>query len=497
MKTSSWLIALLLVLAATAHAQTPPRNVLFIVVDDLRPEFGAYGATYIDSPNLDALAQSGMRFDRAYCQQAVCSPSRSSVMTGARPDTTQVWDLTTHFRTAMPNVVTMSQYFKNRKNYHARAIGKIYHDDLQDNPSWSEPALIFGGGPYALQVNKDANAVGKGPPFESAPNVNDDVYEDGKTAEAAVQLLDTINPSVTQKPFFLAVGFAKPHLPFSSPKRFWDKYEPANIELAPNDAPPENAPEYAIKVNAELRGYSGIPVTAYGEPLPDNTARQLKHGYYAAISYVDAQIGKVLTKLDQLGLRQNTIVVLWGDHGYKLGEHASWCKHTNCENDTRVPLIIAAPGLVTPGSSTKKIVELVDLYPTLLDLAGGGAWSKPAHLEGLSFKPLIDNPNDATITWKEAAFSQYPRTEKLTPGSPVKTDLMGYTMRTARYRFTDWQDLDQPGGINATELYDHQTDPQENTNLALDPAKAGLVNSLRTKLNAGWQSVRDAVPPTP
>ncbi|HUR59112.1 MAG TPA: sulfatase, partial [Opitutaceae bacterium] len=423
------LIALALFVAARA-ADTARPNILFIAVDDLRPEFGAYGADYIKSPNLDRIAKSGITFNRAYCQQAVCSPTRSSLMTGTRPDTTKVWDLVTHFRAALPNVVTLGQHFKNN-GYFVQGMGKIYHGGYDDAPTWSVPwetprAVAYGlpqnlarnqgqpaGEPDGAapkkkgggkkqdgKAKKAATPPGsRGPAFEGA-DVPDNTFQDGKVAELAVTTLRTLKSK--SEPFFLAVGFVKPHLPFVSPKKYWDLYDPAKIKLAPNKYRPKDAPEYAIQAGGEMRAYHGIPAG----PIPDDLARQLKHGYYAAISYMDAQVGKVLDELDRLGLREKTIVILWGDHGWKLGEHDAWCKHSNVENDTNVPLILSVPKMKNAGAHTKALVEFVDIYPTLSELAG---LPLPNHLEGSSFKPLLDNPDRP---WKAAAFSQYPRSQK-------------------------------------------------------------------------------------
>lgn len=483
-------------LAATAAAAAARPNVLFIAVDDLRPEFGAYGAGYIKSPNLDRLARAGVTFERAYCQQAVCSPSRTSLMTGTRPDTNKVWDLETHFRKALPDVVTLGQHFK-ANGYFVQGMGKIYHGGFDDPPTWSVPwQTPRAGGAYAKPENialtqrpaepapegvkkskkaeaKAAKRGPRGPAFE-AGDVPDDFYTDGKTAELAVQTLREI--ARKPQPFFLAVGFSKPHLPFVSPKKYWDLYDRSKIQLAPNRFRPKDAPDYAIQPGGELRSYHGIPEGS----IPDELARELKHGYYAAISYLDAQVGRLLDELERQGLMQKTIIVLWGDHGWKLGEHDAWCKHSNCENDTNAPLLLAAPGLKHAGAKSKALVEFVDIYPTLCDLAG---LPVPAHVEGTSFKPVLESPGRA---WKPAAFSQYPR------GVAGKA-LMGYSMRTDRYRFTVWVQRQDHSKVEAIELYDHQTDPQENVNLARQPAQAALVEKLMVQWRAGW---RGALPPT-
>ena len=480
-------------------------NVLFIVVDDLRPELGCYGVAHIKSPNIDRLARRGLLFSRAYCQQAVCSPSRSSVLTGARPDTTKVWDLVTHFRAAMPDVVTLGQHFKQH-GYFVQGMGKIFHGGYDDEPTWSvkwqtpkapryalpenvaldarrnevdpdDPAPAAGGS--AAGRRDDTSAArrnSRGPAFEGA-DVPDSFFQDGKVADLAIETLRGFRKK--PEPFFLAVGFIKPHLPFVSPKKYWDLYDPAKIALAPNPFRPKGAPEFAILPGGELRAYHGVP----DGTIPPDLARQLRHGYYASVSYMDAQVGRVLDELDRLGLRDNTIVVLWGDHGWKLGEHDAWCKHSNVENDTNAPLIVAAPGMKRPGSRTNALVEFVDIYPTLSELAG---LPLPGHLEGTSVKPLLDDP---TRPWKSAAFSQYPR-------NAAGTRLMGYSMRTDRYRFTVWVEQKDPSKVGATELYDHQVDPQENVNIAGEASQAALVERLMRQWKAGWKGARPGVATT-
>jgi arylsulfatase A-like enzyme len=499
-------VALFTATLGLSAAQPAPRpSVLFIAVDDLRPELGCYGKEYIKSPNIDRLAKAGMVFNRAYCQQAVCSPTRSSLMTGTRPDTTKVWDLITHFRTALPEVVTLGQHFKEN-GYFVQGMGKIYHGGYDDPKTWSTPWGTPKATPYALPENLKLNqrqfegepddaiapkakktkapATGagkldettaakrnsRGPAYEGA-DVPDNTFQDGKVAELAVSTLQ--NLSKKQEPFFLAVGFIKPHLPFVSPKKYWDLYDASKIQLAPNKFRPVDAPDYAILPGNEMRAYYGIPEGS----IPDDLARTLKHGYYAAVSYMDAQVGKVLDELDRLGLRENTIVILWGDHGWKLGEHDAWCKHSNCENDTNAPLILSAPGMKNLGTHTNALVEYVDVYPTLSELAG---LPLPKHLEGLSFKPVLEDP---ARSWKTAAFSQYPRSAGKANGSA----LMGYAMRTDRYRFVVWVSRTDHSKVDAIELYDHQTDPQENTNIAKQPANTELVQRLMAQWSKGWK----------
>ena len=452
-----------------APAKRP--NVLFIAVDDLRPELGCYGNPIIKSPNIDRLAKQGLQLNRAYCQQALCSPSRSSLLTGTRPDTTKVWNLSTHFRKALPDVVTLPQHFKNA-GYFTQGMGKLYHHGLDDPASWSVPTA-FPKAPVMRELQTDDPNATKGEkrgPAVGKVEVPDDALHDGELAGMAVAALRELKAKA--QPFFLGVGFIRPHLPFISPSKYWDLYDPAKIPLAPNPFPPKGAPPFAMaRGAAELRAYAGTPTVS---PLPDAFAREVKHGYYAAVSYVDAQVGRVLDELEKLGLRENTIVVLWGDHGWKLGEHQAWAKHSNVENDTRVPLLISVPGMKHAGQQSDALVELVDVYPTLADLAG---LPLPAHLEGRSFKPLFADPQQP---WKAAAFSQYPRTTG-------KVGRMGYSMRTERYRFTQWVDSKDHTKVQAVELYDHQTDPQENTNIADEPENAALVQTLKKQWAAGWE----------
>jgi iduronate 2-sulfatase len=471
-------------------AEAPPKrpNILFIAVDDLRPELGCYGVSSVKSPNIDRIAKAGIVFNRAYCQQAVCGPSRASVMTGARPDTTKVWDLQTHFRKAMPDVVTLGQHFKQH-GYFVQGMGKIYHGSLDDAATWSVPWQTPDAPTYALPENLKrqmaANPEGetpgtkptrkaktgfnsRGPAFESA-EVPDEAFADGMVADLAVKTLRSL--SGKPEPFFLAVGFVKPHLPFVAPKKYWDLYDPSQITLATNKFRPVDAPKYAVTPGAELRNYRGIPQGS----VPDELARQLKHGYHASISYSDAQIGKLLDELDRLGLTKDTIVILWGDHGWKIGEHDAWCKHSNTEDDTRAPLLLSVPGMKNSGTRTDALVEFVDIYPTLSGLAG---LPLPAHLEGTSFMPLLADPQ---LPWKSAAFSQYPR-------SSGGKNLMGYSMRTKNHRFTLWVDRKDRSKVAATELYDHRVDPQENHNLAAKPENADLVKELSAQLRAGWQA---------
>ncbi len=438
-------------------------NVLLIAIDDLRPELGCYGDKYIQSPNIDAFAATGRLFTRAYCQQAVCNPSRTSLMTGLRPDSIGVTHNHIHFRTNKPDVVTLSQHFM-RHGYHAQAIGKIYHgfladgtskttwDTLGDPPSWSVPATRFGPRYYYTEsgIDQAKQAFLKmyrprdpGPddwteklvfgPMTEAPDVSDETLHDGKVAAKAIETLGALKNS--KQPFFLAVGFIKPHSPFVAPKKYWDLYNPADIPIASQTTLPDGAPKIAGHRSGEIRRYTDQPNR--GE-ISESNQRRMKHGYYACISYVDAQLGKVLDALDANGLADNTIVVLFGDHGYHLGEHGLWGKTTNFELDTRVPLVIRVPGMQEAGKPTRALAELVDLYPTLAELA---KLPIPGDLEGTSLASVIANPDSAS---QEFAISQFPRGKK-----------MGYSLRTDRWRYTEWV---EGGQVIAQELYDHESD---------------------------------------
>ncbi|MDP6544617.1 MAG: sulfatase [Phycisphaerae bacterium] len=462
-------------LLAGAEKTAPRRNVLFIAVDDLRPQMGCYGDPHAVTPRMDRLAKHGMVFRRAYCQQAVCNPSRASLMTGRYPDTIKVWDLGTHFRKHMPNVVTLPQHFKNH-GYHTECIGKIYHDPrrFRDKPSWSVPEqLAFTRevrGKYVLKDNLRIYQPGGRPGKEKAAatecaDVPDNAYIDGRVADKAVQRLGVLRKQ--DKPFFLAVGFRRPHLPFSAPKKYWDMQKSQRIGKPANPTPPANVPKIALHDWRELRGYTDIPRSG---KLTDAQTANLRHGYYAAMSYVDAQIGRVLAELDRLDLRSRTVICLWGDHGWHLGEHGLWGKTTNFELDTRVPLIFAIPGQKTAGQSTRSLAEFTDIYPTLVELCELPAAES---LEGRSIIPVLKDP---TATVRKAAFSQFPRGR-----------IMGYSMRTDHYRYTEWRAL-KTGQVVARELYDHHTDAKEMVNIAADKEHQATADKLSKLLSAGWKA---------
>lgn len=466
-----WLTACSLLASTIATAQQQERkNVLFIIVDDMKPLLGCYGDSNARTPNIDRLAAGSRVFNRAYCQQAVCAPSRASFMTGRRPDQLKVWGLTQPFRRLHPNLQTLPQYFKGL-GYTTAAAGKIFHDPPahQDPASWSLPAVfgVTGNG----QGHKYALAEHTGQPKSVATEraaVDDSGYIDGKVAEAALNLLSGIK----DKPFFLAVGFRRPHLPFTAPDRYWQPFDGKTLPH-PDNSIPQHAPAIALHRSQELRGYTDIPDS--GAIAADKVSELLK-GYYAAVSYTDAQIGKLLDALEAHGLMEHTIVVLFSDHGFHLGEQGMWGKSTNFENAARVPLLIRAPGTVQHPGKTQAIAELVDLYPTLLELCG---LQIPGGLAGNSLVPAL---RDTAATVKTRAISQFIRPyEALSKESRISA--MGYSLRTARYRFTEWYDVNTHT-LMATELYDHQTDAAESINQAGEATYAGQVEQLHRELQA-------------
>ncbi len=486
--------AIFAVASSAAAAVTSARpNVLFIAVDDMRCELGCYGAKHVISPNLDRLAASGVLFTRAYCQQAVCNPSRVSLMTGLRPDTTKVWDLVTDFRTTIPEAVTLPQHFRQH-GYRAVAFGKIYHNTFPDAASWDEPTHNAQGVARYSEANqqrltshrkkmkakgKSADAIAKmrGPATEIQEQP-DSMNFDGKQTDDALLKLRELAAGAA--PFFLAVGYIRPHLPFITPKKYWDLYDRAKLPLASNGFLPRGAPPVAFGDRSlggfyELRGYldyADAP-SPFDRPLTEAQQRELRHGYYASVTFIDAQVGRLLDGLEQLDLARNTIVVLWSDHGWKLGEHGGWCKQTNYEIDTRAPLMIRAPGAKANGRPTRALAEFVDIYPTLCELA---AVPVPHVLEGQSLVPVLTGQKASV---KDAAFSQFPRRHE-------GRDYMGYAMRTDRHRYVEWIEK-TTGALAARELYDEERDPEENQNIADDPAEAANLRTLSERLWRGFR----------
>ena len=458
--------------SASSADQRP--NVLFIAVDDLRTSLGCYGDRLVKSPNIDRFAATARRFDHAYTQQAVCGPSRTSLLTGRLPDNTRVWHNRNLFRDTQPDIVTLPQHFRNH-GYRTVSLGKVFSGDERelDPASWSEPEILKQKG-WKNSALGDSGGKGKGPAWEAA-DVPDEGYADGKLARLAVERLTGLQNG--GKPFFLAVGFFKPHLPFNAPKRYWDLYDPATFDLKDDSQRVNGIPEHAHHSHRELGGYRDMPKD---EHLDAATTRTLRHGYHACVSYTDAQIGKLLAALDQLGLAQNTIVVLWGDHGWSLGEKDRWGKGTNFERDTRVPLLIRTPGLQAPGAAAAGLVELVDVFPTLAELASLPA---PQGLDGRSLVPMLADPQSPG---REAVLSQFAR-----PFSANTPEFMGYSLRTGTRRYTRW--ITWPAReLVAEELYDYTTGPStrregalwiEHQNLVAEPAQAALRTDLSQKLD--------------
>ena len=475
----AWFMVLGTLLSQSWGATHRP-NVLLIAIDDLRPALGCYDDRVAITPNIDRLASRGTVFNRAFCQQAVCSPSRLSLLTGRRPDTIRVWDLRTHFRDTLPDVATLPQHFKNN-GYHTHSLGKIYHGSgkpSKDPPSWSvEPRYDFVRDPrmrYALGKNLKGEGLKRS--AAEAADVADNVYIDGIVCDAATRTLAELKAS--KQPFFLAVGFRKPHLPFCAPQKYWDLYDRQKIPLPASDGHPQDAPELATRSWKELEGYSDIPNDG---TLTMQKVRELRHGYYACVSYVDALVGRLLDALTRLKLDENTVVILLGDHGYHLGEQGLWTKANNYELSTRVPLIVSVPEPPAVGTTTNALVEFVDVYPTLADICGLGV---PDGLEGISLKPLLtasDRP------WKKAVFSQYPRARD---GSRHRGhgDIMGYAVRTRRYRYIEWCECESKQVV-ARELYDHESDADEMRNVATQPKHAETIRELAGILDNGWKSV--------
>jgi iduronate 2-sulfatase len=483
-------------------------NILFIPVDDLRPDLGCYGNTSILSPNIDRLAADGLTFTRSYCQQAVCNPSRASLLTGLRPDSIQVWDLRTHFRDNVPDVITLPQFFK-QNGYTCIGLGKAFHNNDPDTISWSETPQNIEGFPFdpdAVYLNEenlnlqDAKkhrmiAAGrnridqlghwyvKAKATELA-DVDDDAYYDGAQTTVAISILNDL--AKEKKPFFLSVGYYRPHLPFNAPGKYWNLYDRTSLPLAHNQFTPVGSPAFAMHGDQELRSYDDCHDLPWPgeEPWDEARQRELLHGYYASVSYTDAQVGRLLDELDRLGIRENTIVVLWGDHGWKLGEHNGWCKQTNYEIDTRVPMIFSGYGVEAKAKKSRALTEFVDIYPTLCEMAG---LPIPGHLQGSSLVPLLSDPDK---TWKKAAFSQF-LLGRFGPPETREQERMGYAIRTDQYRYVEWyawdKELKKPGILLASELFDHETDPNENMNLANDSSYEQIKDALSLQLKQGWR----------
>jgi iduronate 2-sulfatase len=481
----------------------PHPNILFISVDDLRPELGCYGNEFVKTPNIDSFALDGMVFARAYCQTAVCAPSRASMMLGMRPDSTRVWHLGDEFRKINPDAVTMPQYF-SKYGYYTVNIGKIFHNYMPDSISWDEPDLrpfpygesenLLRDGEtfYVNRENQDiqrtrrdsmlairkityADGWNCGPVVEIGKGGDSD-YIDGAQTDLAIETLKRIKN--LDKPFYLALGYYRPHLPFAAPEKYWNLYDRAEIPLPPSPKPPVNSPAFALNSMYELRAYAGTSHKSHplDGTIGEDTTRLLKHGYLASVSYIDACIGRLFNAMKEMDIYDNTIIVIWGDHGWKLGDHGSWGKMTNYEWDTHVPLIVKnqGMGLSLAGRSdglsvssnysstvnlTNGIVELLDVFPSLCEMAGIPV---EAYLQGESFVPLLENPE---FPWKEAAFSQFHRRPKVAYDGGR---YMGYSVQTKDLHYIQWHTWDDKlkvaGDSVTAELYDHRIDRYESVN---------------------------------
>lgn len=477
-----FLTSLIFVLSAVSLPAAEKMNVLFIAVDDLKPTLACYGDPIAKTPNIDRLAARGTTYTRAYCQQAVCNPSRVAVMTSLRPETTAIYDLETFFRDVVPDVVTLSELFINH-GYHAERTGKIYHagHGITDDPqSWSVVRKFpikprYGPAEEAdvLKRKREAKAAGidiKHPKNSvrgqawSAPDIADDELRDGQLPKDAAAMMDLAKAE--GKPFFAAVGFLNPHLPFVSPKKYWDLYSKEEIQsqIATYRTKPSGAPDYGVHSWGELRKYHKIPAKG---PLSEEQEFDLVHGYYAAVSYVDACVGQLLDELDARGIAENTAIVLWGDHGWHLGDHGIYCKHTNYEQAARVPMIVSLPGQENPGEKNDALVELVDLYPTLATAAG---LPLPDHVEGSALQTVGES--------QELSYHLYPRFGKT-------SRLMGHAVRSERYRLVNWH---EGAKTDAIEFYDYETDPLETKNLARDRNYQREVAYHLQRARQGWRT---------
>ncbi|XP_065836052.1 iduronate 2-sulfatase-like [Oscarella lobularis] len=532
---TSFAVVLAVVFGCWAAAER--KNVLFLAIDDLRPELGCYGSAQALSPHIDQLAAKSLLFERAYCQQALCSPSRASLLTGRRPDTNHVWliDPDEYWR-KVTNATTIPQYFKEN-GYISIGMGKVFHpggpsgfDDVLY--SWSPEGLPYYHAPLEKQYGPGQNKTSLWWGFDG---FEDNDLPDGQICDQAIKTLQALKANRTkgdQRPFFLAIGFHKPHIPHFAPKKYFDMYPDATeIALPANPRPPVEMPDVAWSTWNHIREFDNLAIYFEGKnctasnttqmlstecALPDEATREARRGYYATMTYSDYQVGKVLAELEAQGFANDTIVVLWGDHGWHLGELGEWAKFTNFEDDTRVPFLLHVPGVTDIGMRSDALVELIDIFPTLVDITGlpkvdlCPMTKQPLTcVEGTSIAPLLKNPN---MPFKKAAFSQYPRPTCglyhipghtfIKNGSKVdQKQVMGYTMRTKEYRYTLWVGFNDTLAVPhwddvwGEELYDH-TSPtvhfnDENENLANKPNMASTKEELKKMLLAGW---REAIP---
>jgi iduronate 2-sulfatase len=475
-----FLFSFAMLAGGTALSAQP--NVLLILVDDLKPALGCYGDATAKTPNIDRLAARGMRFDMAYCNQAVCAPSRFTLMLGSHSTSTGLYGLGSHLREIVPDAVTMPQFFA-KHGWRTESLGKVFHighGNEGDPASFSvphfkdkvieylDPASTDGGKltrEEALFTNQKLDQIKslpRGAAFES-PVAKDDDYADGRIAAETMKRLRAAKER-TGQPFFIAAGFVRPHMPFCAPKKYWDLYDPAKLPMPQFEKHPAGSPKVAQKRGGEIAAYKPVPEGPDPKFSPE-LKRQLIHGYYASASFVDAQIGKVIDELDRLGLAENTLVVLWGDHGFHLGDLGIWTKHTNYEQANRIPLLFVAPGVAKPGSSTRQLAESVDVFPTLAELAGLPAPAGPQPMDGVSLVPVLKDP---LARVRDHAYHAYPKAK------------MGRAIRTERHRLVEWKKPGAPAETAELELYDYEIDPLETKNLAAE--QPGVVKQLRAIL---------------
>ena len=445
---------------AAVVEEKKPMNILFIAVDDLRPELNFYGAHHIQSPNLDKLADQSLVFNRAYCNIPVCGASRASLLTGMRPTRKRFINYSTRVDIEVPFATSLPKLLK-QNGYTTISNGKNYHHNSDDSLAWDYKWFPEGNiRNYQLEKNIIENgsanlAMGGASAFENA-EVDDTAYFDGEIAQKGIEDLRRLKNN--KEPFFLALGFMKPHLPFNAPKKYWDLYDSNQIELPESYVQPASTPKKAFHNYGELRNYGNIPKKG---TLPEDLAKELIHGYYACVSYVDAQIGLVLDELERTGLADNTIIVLWGDHGWNLGEHQLWCKHVTFETALRTPLVVKIPGK-TKGEKSNSIIEYIDIYPTLCELLG---LEIPETVEGKSLVPIINGQANS----KDWAVCKFKDAVTL-----IKGDLF----------YTEW--TDDAGVAYERMLFDHTSDPLELDNLAEKIEHQEIVVELSKELRQKW-----------
>lgn len=442
----------------TSDESRPP-NILFIAVDDLRPEINVCDANHIQSPSIDRLAAEGLTFNRTYCNIPVCGASRASILSGVRPGVHRFLGYSTYQQEDYPGVLSLPMHFKNN-GYTTISNGKVYHHRNDDKEAWNEiwrPKPHYSPTDYVLEKNVelDNQQEVRGYPYENA-EVHDTLYRDGRIAKKSVDDLKKLKEN--GEPFFLAVGFMKPHLPFNAPEKYWDLYNREDISLPANYIQPESTPRRAFHNFGELRHYYSVPEKG---PVSKVMAKQLIHGYYACVSYTDAQIGKLLDTLDELELADNTVVILWGDHGWNLGDHKLWCKHCNFESSLHVPMIVKAPGKIK-GKKSDAITEFIDVYPSLCELAG---LPIPEHVDGESFVPVMEGEEKQ----KDYAISKFHN---------------GVTLIKGELFYTEF--IDEEGSRQTHMLFDHSSDPLELNNLAEKPEYRETVDELSNFLRANW-----------